>query len=200
MKVVLAPDSFKGSLSAPRVAEAMADGLRRVWPDADCVLMPVADGGEGTSEALAQAGGGTLHATHVSGPLNEPTRARWAVLPPVGDENGDTLVIEMAEAAGLNKLPPERRNPLLATSRGAGELLLAALDASGATPARRKLVFALGGTATNDGGAGLLRALGVRLRDGAERDLPEGGAALANLATLDASGLRFDPARSPPRS
>ncbi len=184
MKIVLAPDSFKGSLSAPDVAGAMAEGLRRVWPDALCVPLPVADGGEGTADALAAATGGKMFAATVTGPLGEPVAARWALL---GDEAA--AVVELAEAAGLTQISPERRDPKQTTTRGVGELLLRAAR----HPGVRRILVGLGGSATNDGGAGLLRALGVRLLDEAGRDLPEGGAALAGLASLDTSGLLLDP-------
>jgi glycerate kinase len=184
MKIVCAPDTFKGSLAGPEVAAAMARGLRRVWPDAECVLLPVADGGEGTAETLAAATGGELREETVTGPLGEPVRARWALLGP----DRDTAAVEMAEAAGLGLVPPARRDPKSTTTRGVGELLLAAAR----HPGVGRVLVALGGSATNDGGAGLLQALGVRLLDAAGNDLPAGGAVLAVLAVLDRSGLRVD--------
>lgn len=186
MKIVLAPDSFKGSLAAPGVARALADGIRRVWPNVRCVELPVADGGEGTADALAAATEGRLFAATVTGPIGEPTEARWALLGP----GGETAVVELAEAAGLTKLPPERRDPKVTTTRGVGELLLEAAR----YPGVRRVLVALGGSATNDGGAGLLQALGVRLLDSAGRDLPPGGAALADLASANTDELRLDPA------
>lgn len=191
MKIVLAPDSFKGALSAPDAAAAMAAGLRHVWPDAECVPLPVADGGEGTAAALASATGGRMFSETVTGPLGEPVAAaRWALLGAgTSCANGTTAVVELAEAAGLTKIPPERRDPKRTTTRGVGELILAAA----AHPDVRRIFIALGGSATNDGGAGALQALGVRLRDGAGRELPAGGAGLAHLHSLDTSGLRIDP-------
>jgi glycerate kinase len=179
MRVVVAPDSFKGSLSALRVAEAMGRGVRAVFPEAQVVLAPIADGGEGTVDALVAATGGRLERHAVSGPLGDPVRAPWGVL---GD--GQTAVIEVAAASGLALVPRERRDPGAASTFGTGELVRAALDAG-----FRKLVLGIGGSATNDGGAGLLRALGARFLDGEGRDLPEGGAALARLSRIDLSAL-----------
>jgi glycerate kinase len=181
MKVVIAPDSFKGAISAPDAARAIARGWERVFPDAECVRLPVADGGEGTAATLAAATGGTLHEVMVTGPLGDDgprAAARWALL---GDR--ETAVVELAEAAGLTLVPPERRDPKHTTTRGVGELLRAAAR----YPGVRRVLVALGGSATNDGGAGILQALGVRLRDAAGNELPPGGAALARLASADAS-------------
>jgi glycerate kinase len=179
VRVVIAPDSFKGSLSALSVAGAMERGVRSVFPDAEIVKVPIADGGEGTVEALVEATGGSLRFRRVRGPLGETVEARWGVL---GD--GRTAVIEMAAASGLPLVPRERRDPRVASTFGTGELVRAALDAG-----LRKVVIGIGGSATNDGGAGLARALGVRFLDAEGRDLPEGGAALARLARIDPSGL-----------
>jgi glycerate kinase len=179
MRIVVAPDSFKGSLTALAVAEAMERGVRAVFPDAAISKVPVADGGEGTVEALVAATGGRLESRWVTGPLGEPVEARWGVL---GD--GRTAVVEMAAASGLPLVPRERRDPRVTTTRGTGELVRAALDAG-----LPRVVVGLGGSATNDGGAGLARALGVRLLDDAGRDLPEGGAALARLARVDLAGI-----------
>ena len=178
MRIVVAPDSFKGSLSALAVAEAMERGVRSVFPDASVARVPIADGGEGTVEALVAATGGRLESRRVTGPLGEPVEARWGVL---GD--GRTAVVEMAAASGLTLVPRERRDPRVTTTRGTGELVRAALDAG-----LRRVVVGLGGSATNDGGAGLARALGIRFLDDAGRDLPEGGAALARLARVDLAG------------
>jgi glycerate 2-kinase len=179
MRVVIAPDSFKGSLSAVEVAEAMARGVRAVFPAAEIVTVPIADGGEGTVQALVTATGGRLEHTVVRGPLGTPVRAQWGVL---GD--GETAVIEMAAASGLPLVPVERRDPRVTTSSGTGELVRAALDAG-----LRKIVLGIGGSATNDGGAGLARALGVRFLDLAGAELPDGGAALARLQRIDLSGV-----------
>ncbi len=179
MRIIVAPDSYKGSLSAVEVADAMARGIASVLPDATIVSLPVADGGEGTVEALVAATHGRFVTQEVSGPLGEPVMARWGVL---GD--AATAVIEMAAASGLPLLPPERRNPLLTSTRGTGELIRAALDAG-----LRRLIIGIGGSATNDGGAGMARALGARFLDAGGAELPEGGAALARLARVDLSGL-----------
>lgn len=191
VKIVLAPDSFKGSLPAPRVARALADGLARVWPGADCVFLPVADGGEGTAETLADSTGGRLFRADVAGALPTGTRvsARWARL---GGAASETAVVEMAQAVGLASVAPKQRDVRRATTRGVGEMILAAL----CEPSVTRLIVGLGGTATNDGGAGLLRALGVGLLDDAGREVPEaaGVPALASVAALDVSGLRLDPA------
>ena len=179
MRVIVAPDSYKGSVTALGVAEAIERGVRAVFPGAEVVKVPIADGGEGTVDALVVATKGRLEETVVRGPLGEPVRAKWGVL---GD--GETAVIEMAAASGLPLVPKERRDPRVTTTHGTGELVCAALDAR-----LTKLVVGIGGSATNDGGAGFARALGARFLDEAGRELPEGGAALARLHRIDLSGL-----------
>ncbi|UJJ33230.1 glycerate kinase [Halopseudomonas maritima] len=178
MKVVIAPDSFKESLSARAVAQAIAAGWARVYPDAELLLCPMADGGEGTVDALLSATGGTLQQTRVSGPLGDPVEAHWGLLPDA------QAIIEMAEASGLHRVEAARRDVLAASSFGTGELIRAALDAG-----VRRIVLGLGGSATNDGGAGLLAALGVRFLDVQGAELPPGGAALARLRQIDLTGL-----------
>ena len=182
MKILLCPDSFKGSLSSPDAAKAMETGLRRVWPDADIVQLPLADGGEGTLHALLAAGGDKAEWRHetVCGPLGKPVEASWGWLP-----DTKTAVVELAQAAGLSLVPDGRRDPKITTTFGVGQLLLSALR----EPNVRRVVIGLGGSATNDGGAGLLCALGVRLLDEAGQNLPPGGAALAHLVRVDTSGL-----------
>ncbi len=179
MRVVVAPDSFKGSASALAVAEAMSRGVRAVFPGAEVRLVPIADGGEGTVEALVAATGWRLESRTVHGPLGEPVLASWGVL---GD--GETAVVEMAAASGLPLVPRDRRDPRVTTTRGTGELMLAALDAG-----MSRLIVGIGGSATNDGGSGMARALGVRFLDAAGVELPEGGGALARLARIDVSAL-----------
>lgn len=179
MKVVVAPDSYKGSLSAVAVAEAMERGVRAVFPEAKVIKFPIADGGEGTVEALIVATGGRAIETEVHGPLGERVLARWGVL-----GGGGTGVIEMAAASGLPLVPPGKRDPRVTSTRGTGELIHAALDAG-----LRHLVIGIGGSATNDGGAGMARALGARFLDADGRELPEGGGALARLARIDIQGL-----------
>lgn len=178
MKIVIAPDSFKESLSALQVAAAIEAGLREVFPDADIVKVPVADGGEGTVQALVDATGGRRVSARVTGPLGLPADAFYGV---TGD---GVAVIEMAAASGLEMVPPERRDPRVTTSRGTGELILHAL-AQGS----RRFVLGVGGSATNDGGAGMLQALGVRLLDLEGVPLGPGGGELARLARIDAAGL-----------
>ncbi|HEY8532072.1 MAG TPA: glycerate kinase [Limnochorda sp.] len=181
MRVVIAPDSFKGSLSAAGVAEALARGVRRAWPTAQVTTLPVADGGEGWVETMVRATGGRLISCRVTGPLGEPVEAQYGLF----DQDGQGVaVIEMAAASGLTLVPPERRDPRLTTTRGTGELIRDALDRGA-----RRLLVGIGGSATNDGGAGMAQALGVRLLDEAGNDLPPGGAALARLARVDLGGL-----------
>ncbi len=178
-RVLLAPQAFKGSLSAMEVAVAMERGVKRVWPEAETLRVPVADGGDGTLEALVDASGGSVRTSRVSDALGRPVEAAWGAL---GD--GATAVVEMARAAGLALLTDEERDPMLATTYGVGELMRAAMAAG-----YRKLVVAIGGSATNDAGAGMAQALGVRLLDAAGRDLRPGGAALAELDRIDLSGV-----------
>lgn len=179
MRIVIAPQALKGSLSAAETGQAIARGAREVYPEADLVVVPVADGGEGTTRALVDATGGQLRERVVSGPLGEPVTAFWGLL---GD--GQTAVIEMAASSGLPLVPPSRRDPRITTTRGVGELIRAALD-EGCT----HFIIGLGGSATNDGGAGMAQALGARLLDAWDHDLPPGGAALARLARVETRGL-----------
>jgi len=182
VKVVLAPDSFKGSISARDLCAALREGVLEVFPDAEVTELPLADGGEGTVEALVHATGGRLVERVVRDPLGRPVRAAYGVL---GD--GQTAVVEMAQASGLPLLAPHERNPLIADSFGTGQLIRDALAAG-----YRRFIIGLGGSATNDGGAGALRALGVRFLDEAGEELPPGGEALLRLARVDVTGL--DPA------
>lgn len=181
MKIVLAPDSFKGSAGAARLCGAMEAGIRSVLPDAEIVKLPLADGGEGTMENLVTVTGGQLRRVPTVDPLGRPIEGRYGVL---GD--GKTAVIELAEASGLPRLAAGERDPRRATTYGTGLLIKAALDAG-----IRSFIVGLGGSATNDGGAGMLQALGLRLLDGDGRELDRGGAALARLAAID--GSAFDP-------
>src|SRR5438067_868981 len=181
MKIVIAPDSFKESLSALQVASAIEAGMREVWPGATYVKVPVADGGEGTVQAMIDATGGRRIEIDVTGPLGEPVRAFYGL---VEAEGGHLAVIEMAAASGLESVPPARRIPMLTTSRGTGELIRLALDAGA-----RRFVLGVGGSATNDGGAGMLQALGVRLLDADSSELGPGGGELARLDRIDASSI-----------
>lgn len=179
MRILIAPQEFKGSLTAQEAARAIARGLHRALPNAELDLAPIADGGPGTVEALVEATGGRYHETNAHDPLGRPVRARWGAL---GD--GRTAVIEMAAASGLTLLHGNERDPRRASTFGTGELVRAALDAG-----YRKIIVGVGGSATNDGGAGAAQALGARLLDIDGRDLALGGAALARLERIDTSGL-----------
>jgi glycerate kinase len=179
MNIVIAPDSFKESLSAMAVALAIEAGFKEIFPDAQYLKMPVADGGEGTVQAMIDATAGRRIDLTVSGPLGEPVSAFY------GLTGGDQVaVIEMAAASGLELLAPALRNPLHTSSYGTGELIRHAINAGA-----RRFVLGVGGSATNDGGAGMLQALGVRLLDAQGDDLGPGGAALAHLERIDASSL-----------
>lgn len=179
LKFVIAPDSFKESLSAMAIANEIEAGFREIFPDAVYVKVPVADGGEGTVQAMIDASGGRRVDLAVRGPLGEPVAAFYGIM---GD--GQTAVIEMAAASGLELVPPNRRDPLHTSSYGTGELIRDALDAGA-----RRFVLGIGGSATNDGGAGMVQALGGRLLDAAGRDLAPGGGALDALARIDLAGL-----------
>ena len=180
MKIVIAPDKFKGSLLAAEVADAIAAGLRAEWPEAELVNVPVADGGEGTVDAAVAAGLERVPVT-VDGPTGEPVHASYA-------RRGEVAVIELADACGLLRLPGGRPAPLTASSFGCGQVLAAAL-AAGA----RQIILGVGGSASTDGGAGLLQALGARVLDARGVPLARGGAALRDVAALDLSGLHPAP-------
>lgn len=177
MRILIAPQEFKGSLTARTAAEAMARGLQRSLPEADLDVLPMADGGPGTLDVLVEATNGRMVETVVRGPMGEPVRARWGAL-----ADGWTAVVEMAEASGLVRVPEAERDPRRASTYGTGELLRAALDEG-----YRRIIVGVGGSATNDGGAGLAQALGVRLLDGDGLELPPGGAALARLQRINAA-------------
>lgn len=177
LKIVIAPDSFKQALTAQQVATALYRGWSRVYPQADYQLVPMADGGEGTVQSLIDATGGQRLEAIVSGPLGTPVHGFWGLL---GD--GKTAVIEMAAAAGLEYLSDSARDPMHATTYGVGELIRSALD-HGVT----HIILGLGGSATNDAGAGMAEALGFRLLDDKGQKLARGGAALSRLASIDAS-------------
>jgi glycerate kinase len=175
-KIVIAPDKFKGSLSARDAAEAMKRGVLRVVPDADCVVCPMADGGEGTVDVFLGRGA-TRHEVRVSGPLGEPVNAVFAM-------NGETAILEMASASGLELVPRERRNPTQTTTYGTGEMIRAALDARA-----MRLIIGIGGSATNDAGVGMLRALGLGFFDRDGTELDGGILAYERLQTIDVSNL-----------
>jgi glycerate kinase len=175
MRVLLCPDKFRGTATAAQVSAAIETGWRRVRPGDTFITLPMADGGEGTLEALA--GGEARRSEAVTGPLGDPVRAAW------GLRADGTAVIEMATASGLALLDPSRRDPRRSTTRGTGELMRAALDAGAA-----RILVCLGGSATNDGGTGMASALGVRFLDEEGRTLPDGGGALVHLTRIDLSG------------
>ena len=179
LRIVVAPDSYKGSVSAMAVAEAMARGILQVFPTAEVRKIPIADGGEGTVQALVSATAGQLRVHEVSDPRGEKITAQWGVL---GD--GQSAVIEMAAASGLTLLNASRHDPRVTSTYGTGELIRAALDAG-----LRKIIIGIGGSATNDGGAGMARALDVRFTNAQGLELPAGGAALAQLQHIDLTGL-----------
>lgn len=179
MQVIVAPDSYKGSATALQVAEAMQLGILQVFPHASVIKCPIADGGEGTVESLVYATRGTLQTTEVTGPLGDKVMAQWGIL---GNET--TAVIEMAAASGLHLVPSNSRNPAITSTYGTGELILAALNKG-----LRHIILGIGGSATNDGGAGCLSALGLRFLDKDNTPLPPGGLALTNLASIDINGL-----------
>lgn len=179
IKVIIAPQEFKGALSALAAAEAIERGVKAALPEAETVLVPVADGGDGTLDALVEGSGGRVFRSVVTGPLGQPLEARWGVM---GD--GQTAVIEMALASGLALVPPQRRDPYITTTRGTGEIIAEALDRGFS-----RIVVGLGGSATNDGGAGMASALGARFLDAEGQTLPDGGAALARLVKIDVSQL-----------
>ncbi|PLT27888.1 glycerate kinase [Peribacillus deserti] len=179
MKIVIAPDSFKGSLSAPDAAKAIERGAKRAFPEADTICIPAADGGEGTLDTLVAATNGQKIPVSVTGPLGEKVKAEYGIL---GD--GKTCVIEMAKASGIPLIPREKLDPLKATTFGTGELIKEALDDGFTT-----FILALGGSATNDGGAGMLQALGLSLLDDNGAEISLGGAELAHICSVDLSKL-----------
>ena len=178
MKFVFASDSFKGSLSSIRTGELLTRAAQEVFPGCNCKAVPMADGGEGTAEAVISATGGRWVPAAVTGPLGEPVEAGYGLLP------GGTAIIEMASASGLVLVPPARRDPRNTSTAGTGELIAAAL-ADGCT----ELTIAIGGSATNDGGMGCMRALGVRFLDAEGCELKGKGGDLAKVAHIDSSGL-----------
>lgn len=179
MRIVIAPDSFKGSISAVDVANAMERGVKTVFPDAEVFKVPIADGGEGTVRALVGATGGEIIEQKVMGPLGEVVTAFWGIL-----GNRETAVIEMAAASGLPLVPVEKRNPLITTTYGTGELIKAVLDRG-----IRNLIIGIGGSATNDGGSGMAKALGVKFLGADGLEIPDGGGALSRLDKIDIKGI-----------
>jgi len=179
MRIVVAPNAFKGSLSALAAAKAIGDGIRLADPDADLTLVPIADGGDGTVDALVAGADGQHRVLRVRGPLTDPVDADYGVI-----YGGKTAVIEMAKAAGLALLPQDKRDPRVTTTYGVGELLQHAYDGGA-----RHFIVGIGGSATNDGGAGMAQALGYHLLDAQGHELPPGGLALQNLARIHVGGV-----------
>lgn len=179
MKFVLAPDSFKECMSSKEVCEVMESGIRKVYPEAEIIKVPMADGGEGTVEALVEATNGTYHTVNVTGPLGNKVDAVFGVL-----GNKKTAVIEMATASGLHLVKREERNPLITTTFGTGELIKAALDLG-----VKHIVIGIGGSATNDGGAGMIQALGGKLLDREGNEIGFGGGSLDKIETIDLSQI-----------
>ena len=179
MKIIVAPDSFKGSVSALEAANAIEQGIRRVFPDAVIDKIPMADGGEGTVQSLVDATGGHIQTHHVLAPLENEVEAKFGIL-----ADGETAVIEMASASGLTLVAPHERDPLRTTTYGTGQLIRAALEAG-----CRRLIIGIGGSATNDGGIGMAEALGIRLLDANGKQIPRGGGNLGQLRSIDITGL-----------
>lgn len=176
---VLAPDSFKESMTAKEVCNAMEKGLRKVFPEAEYVHVPMADGGEGTVQSLVDASGGQMLEKVVTGPLGQPVTAEFGIL---GD--GVTGAIEMAAASGIHHVTPETKNPLITTTYGTGELIRECLDRG-----IKRIIIGTGGSATNDGGTGMAAALGAKFLDEAGQELPRGGGSLDKLSRIDVSAL-----------
>lgn len=181
MKIIIAPNSFKGSLTAKEVANSIYTGLKRALPSAEYIEIPMADGGEGTMQALVDATNGKIFTKSVTGLLNTSVTAHYGIL---GDK--ETAVIEMAEAAGLQYVNDQNKNPLITTTYGVGELIKTVLDTG-----IRKIIIGLGGSSTNDGGAGMAQALGVKLLNLQDQELPLGGGNLNHLVRIDNS--KIDP-------
>ena len=178
-KVVLAPQGFKESLSGMEIAEAMAIGVKSVWPEAETVLIPVADGGDGTLQALVDSSGGEVRSAEVEDAIGRTIESQWGAL-----GNGTTAVIEVASAVGLARLGQDERDVRNASTFGVGQLFIEALDA-GFTD----FIIGVGGSATNDGGSGMIQALGGKLTDSDGNDIARGGIALLDLVNIDVSGL-----------
>ncbi len=179
MNVLVAPDSFKGSLSAREVADAIENGFKKILPQVNIKKVPVADGGEGTVESVIESAGGSISRVMVHDPLMRKINSFFGIL-----KDGKTAVIEMAAASGIGLLSPEEQNPWHTTSYGTGELIKAALDQRCST-----IILGIGGSATNDAGAGMLSALGVKFTDKAGNDVKHGGGFLSEIHSIDVSGL-----------
>lgn len=179
MKIVLAPDSFKESMTAKEVCQEIEKGLKKILKDIECISVPMADGGEGTTQSLVDATNGEFFTIDVTGPLGDVVKARFGIL---GDKK--TAIIEMAQASGLELVPREKRNPIITTTYGTGELIKNALDKGVST-----ILIGIGGSATNDGGAGMFQALGGKLLDKNGNQIGFGGGELSKLDRIDISNL-----------
>ncbi|MCA0756885.1 glycerate kinase [Paenibacillus sp. N4] len=179
MKIIVAPDSYKGCLNSYEAAEYMTQGILEACPQAEVLQIAVADGGEGTVQAIVRGAGGRLHEVQVRGPLGDPVTAEIGLL-----DDGRTAVIEAASASGLTLIPQDRLNPILTTTYGTGQLIKEALRLG-----CRKLIIGLGGSATNDGGVGMAQALGVRFPDKYGGEIGYGGGELEHIAAIDLEGL-----------
>ncbi len=188
MKIVIAPDSWKESLSALEVASAIEQGFREIYPDAEYVKLPVADGGEGTVEAMVAATGGLLVPLTVTGPLGASRLRHFTGCPAIAS----APLSEMAAASGLESVPPAQRNPLLTTSWGTGELIRHALDAG-----VRQIIIGIGGSATNDGGAGMAQALGAKLLTAEGQQIASGGRRAGDAGAHRSQRTRFAAGRLP---
>lgn len=177
MKIIIASDSYKGSCSTIEVANSIERGFRRIYKDLDVVKIPVADGGEGTVDALVIGTNGRYEEVEVMGPLGDPLIARYGII------HGEIAVIEMAAASGLTLITKDRLNPLITTTYGTGQLIKAAMEKG-----IRKILIGLGGSATNDGGVGMAQALGFSFKDEAGKEISFGGGDLGNIVTIDISG------------
>ena len=179
MKILIAPQSYKGSISAIKVAEAIKQGALNIFPDIKSLIIPVADGGDGTLETLVESTNGTIHNSNATGPLGNSIPVIWGTL---GDSK--TAIIEMARISGLALVPQNKRNPYYTTSYGLGEIIKEALDLG-----YRKFIIGIGGSATNDGGAGMAQALGAKLTDENKKPIDLGGLALNEITKIDISGI-----------
>ncbi len=179
MKIVVAPDSFKESLRAKEVAEIIEEGIKRVFPQVEVIKVPLADGGEGTIEAILEARGGKVISQEVASPLGERIKAHFGIL-----DDGFTGIVEMAQASGLSLVPQPQRNPLLTTTYGTGELIKATLDRG-----CKRIIVGIGGSATVDGGAGMVQALGANLLNGKGKQISFGGGSLGEIVSIDMSSL-----------
>ena len=186
MKIIVAPDSFKGSLTAAQACIAIVKGVRRVAPEAQIVSIPMADGGEGTVDALVTSTGGRTRNATVTGPLGEQINAVYGILGQPEGASGQTAVIEMAAAAGLTLVSADKRNPSHTTTYGVGQLILDAFDHG-----CRDFIIGIGGSATNDCGTGMVQALGVRFFDSDAQEIttPMTGELMGRVASLDCQGL-----------